>query len=137
MGWNAAIFLAPPDLAHPPLYRIAHATIRNDDASSPLILGLKHADQTHLAQVLARMLAQALGRQQDLTVIPDLLSRIRATLPQARLNATERARNVRHAFAVTPNHRQKVSSTTINECASTLQSAGAAEIRVLTFARTI
>lgn len=175
----------PDCLAAPPRFAQARAAVVYDDASRPLVLGFKHADQTHLATGLARMmgqagatmlancdgivpvplhrrrlfrrcynqsalLAQKIAKAQALPVWQDLLIRRRSTLPQASLNAKERARNVRDAFAVKPKHAQTVSGkiivlvddvlttgATVNDCCRALAAAGAREVRVLTFARTV
>ncbi|MEA2738019.1 MAG: hypothetical protein QOH05_1326 [Acetobacteraceae bacterium] len=57
--------------AHPPLFRQARAALRYDEQARRLILPLKHADRTELAQILAPMMARAgvaLLRQADLLV---------------------------------------------------------------------
>lgn len=67
----------PPDslcgacLADPPVFAHARAAFRYDEASRPLILGLKHGDRTDLAPVLARHLvriARPLLREQMVVV---------------------------------------------------------------------
>ena len=54
------------------------------------------------------LLALALGRKSGVPVAPDLLRRARPTPSQAGLDAGERRRNVRNAFAVAPPHRGRV-----------------------------
>lgn len=49
----------PTCLTEPPHYRTARAAVVYDQGSRNIILGFKHADQTHLAGALARMMAQA------------------------------------------------------------------------------
>ncbi len=175
----------PTCLTTPPHYRTARAAVVYDQGSRNMILGFKHADQTHLAATLARMmaqagqvalaqcdmlapvplhrwrlfrrkynqaalLAQALSRQIHIPVVPDLLLRRRATVPQGHMNASDRARNVRGAFSLNPHHRavlagKKVgliddvmtTGATVNACVDVLTGAGAADTVVLTFARTI
>jgi ComF family protein len=96
------------------------------------------------------LLAQQIGREAGLRVVPDLLCRMRATPPQARLKAAARARNVQAAFRVAPQHAERVrgrtivlvddvmtTGATINECTRALLAAHAAEVRVLTCARTL
>lgn len=175
----------PTCLTTPPRYQRARAAVLYDDASRPLILGFKHADQTHLAGAMARMMTQSgsrllegcsliapvplhrrrifyrcynqsalladkISQNRNLRPIPDLLTRVRATPPQASLNAAARARNVQSAFAITPRHASTVKNqivvlvddvmttgATVNDCSRALLTAGAAEVRILTFARTI
>lgn len=175
----------PDCLATPPRYAQARAAVVYDDASRPLVLGFKHADQTHHAAALARMmrqsgklllagcdalapvplhrrrlfrrcynqsalLAQKIAAAESLPVWQDLLIRRRPTVPQASLTAKERARNVRDAFAIHPRHSQAVrgktivliddvmtTGATVNDCCRALTEAGARDVRVLTFARTI
>lgn len=178
--------LACPDcLSAPPRWQQARAAVVYDDASRPLVLGFKHADQTHLSGALARLMLQAgrslladsdviapvplhrsrlfrrcynqsallaalLARAAHKPLQQDLLQRRRATTPQASLNAKERARNVRAAFAVTPRHDALVAGktvlliddvlttgATVDDCCRALSESGAATINVLTFARTI
>jgi ComF family protein len=80
-----------------------------------------------------------------------VLRRVRDTRPQSDLSASERLRNVRHAFAVRPLIRCRcltdasvillddVSTTgaTLGECAEVLKAAGVREVRALTIARTL
>lgn len=175
----------PDCLAAPPRFSLARAAVVYDDASRPLVLGFKHADQTHLAATLARMmrqagqaaltgcdgivpvplhrrrlfrrcynqsalLAQKIAAAQALPVWQAMLLRRRPTLPQASLNAAARARNVRDAFAVNPKYADSArgktialiddvltTGATVNDCCRALLAAGAREVRVLTFARTV
>lgn len=175
----------PTCLAKPPAYSMARAAVAYDAASRPLVLGFKHADQTHLARALARMtaqsgqglltlnavlapvplhrrrlfrrcynqsalLAQLIAKQHGLRCVPDLLLRRRYTPPQARLKAAARRRNVRDAFALNPRRAALAAGqtiilvddvittgATIEACCQVLQQAGVADIRVLTFARTL
>ena len=96
----------------------------------------------------AALLAHALGKLGDLAVAPDSLSRRRATPAQAGLNATERAANVRGAFAVNGGKKALVrgkrivliddvmtTGSTVNSCATALLRAGAGAVDVLTLAR--
>lgn len=73
----------------------------------------------------------------------DLLSRIRATAPQAGLTQQERIANVRGAFRASPDVRGQsvllvddvlTSGTTMGECAKALKDAGAREVIALAFA---
>jgi ComF family protein len=79
-------------------------------------------------------------------ISPEILVRIRDTVPQTSLNGKERRCNLRAAFAV--GQEEDVigkgiclvddvftTGTTVEECAATLLRAGAKEVKVLTMAR--
>jgi ComF family protein len=96
----------------------------------------------------AALLAHAVGRASGVKVIPDLLLRRRRTPSQGGLNATERQRNMRGAFALKPAHVGRVegrrvvliddvltTGATASACAETLIEAGASAVDVLTLAR--
>jgi predicted amidophosphoribosyltransferase len=94
--------------------------------------------------VLADRLAARLG----LPLSFEQLVRIRATRPQTELDRTERARNVRRAFAVRNPAGlagQRVllvddvltTGATVNECARALRRAEAESVTVLTLARRV
>lgn len=98
----------------------------------------------------AAMMALALGRETDLAVQPDLLTRRRPTPSQGRMSPSARRRNVRGAFAVRPGYGRMVegrrilliddvltTGATAEECARTLLRAGAAAVDVLTLARVV
>jgi ComF family protein len=94
------------------------------------------------------LLAQAIGRSQNVLVDPFLLERIRPTVPQTELNEKERRNNVRGAFAVSIPERLQgasvlliddvyTSGATVNECARVLCQNGAATVDVFTLARAV
>ncbi|HUC62545.1 MAG TPA: ComF family protein [Alphaproteobacteria bacterium] len=96
----------------------------------------------------AALLAHAIGRARGVPVVPDLLLRRRRTPSQGGLNATERQRNMRGAFALKPTYAGAVegkrvvlvddvltTGATVNACAETLIAAGAAAVDILTLAR--
>jgi ComF family protein len=94
------------------------------------------------------LLAQAIGRGQQIPVDPFLLERIRSTVPQTQLNERERQANVRGAFAVVAAERLQgkhvllvddvyTSGATVQECAKTLRREGAAAVDVFTLARAV
>lgn len=98
----------------------------------------------------AALLAQAVGRASGRRVVPDLLVRTRATALQTRLSAAARVENVRGAFRVRPSRESTVADrrivviddvmttgATVSACARALRKAGAAEVFVLTLARTV
>jgi ComF family protein len=90
---------------------------------------------------LARPLARALG----VPLRTDLLQRVRATSAQSELDAVERRRNLRGAFAVAkevdlPTHIAIIddvmtTGTTLRECARTLLRAGVQRVDVWVLAR--
>jgi ComF family protein len=96
----------------------------------------------------AALLANALGRESGVAVLPDLLLRQRRTPSQGQLGAAARRRNVRGAFAL--NHRYAAwikgrrvlliddvytTGATVGACARVLRRAGAEAVDVLTLAR--
>jgi len=94
----------------------------------------------------ALLLAARIARSLDLPLSFEHLLRVRATRPQTELDRTERARNVRHAFAV--KHQAGLegrrvllvddvltTGATANECARALRLAGVETVSVLTLAR--
>jgi ComF family protein len=94
-------------------------------------------------------LARALARRRKLRCDGELLLRVRDTSHQTQLNATERATNVRGAFAVEPGRRQQLqgshvvlvddvmtSGATLYELARLLRQAGAAQVNAWVVART-
>ncbi len=97
-----------------------------------------------LSQALARQAAQAMGWR-----AAPMLKKVRATPPQMRLGAKERATNLRGAFeglgpglesGACPAHVVLVDDLyttghTVNECSRVLRQAGVKEVTVLTFAR--
>jgi ComF family protein len=98
----------------------------------------------------AALLALALGRESDVPVVADLLVRRRRTPSQGRLNAAERHRNMRGAFALAARYRDRVqggrvllvddvftTGATVEACASVLVKAGASAVDVLTLARVV
>ena len=96
------------------------------------------------------LLATALAREAGTTgiVIPDLLLRTRATPTQGGLNASQRRRNVRGAFAVNPRHADRIAGArvllvddvyttgaTLEACARALLRARASAADALVLAR--
>ncbi len=98
----------------------------------------------------AALLALQLGRLSGKPVVPDLLLRRRNTPSQGRLSRSQRALNVRGAFALAPRYKGQVAGkrvllvddvlttgATLEACARTLTRAGAAEVDVLVLARVV
>lgn len=79
-------------------------------------------------------------------LVPDLLTRVRHTLPQAGLGGDARRQNLAGAFAVTRGknvHNRRIclvddvftTGTTVAECARVLKKEGASSVKVFTLAR--
>jgi ComF family protein len=96
----------------------------------------------------AALLAHAVGRHANLTVVANLLVRHRRTTPQGSHSRTGRRRNVRGAFHVRPRLVERIrgrpvvliddvltTGATVSECARVLLRAGASRVDVLTLAR--
>jgi ComF family protein len=93
-------------------------------------------------------LARRLSRMTGTPVVPDLLSRTRATIPQEKMTREARAANQANAFAVDPRRQIHVagknvlviddvltSGATLSACAEALRAAGASRVNVLVLAR--
>lgn len=94
------------------------------------------------------LLAYALSKHCGISVLPDGLTRVRPTKPQASLSRAQRLDNVKNAFVMTQRHRGRLqgkavllvddvqtTSATISECAQALLKGGAGSVRVLTLSR--
>ena len=110
----------------------------------------------HRLRLLARrynqsaLLAHAVAAASGKPVAPDALKRVRRTRSQGRMNRRERAANVRGAFAVRRGREARVegrrvlliddvltTGATVAACTRALNTAGAAEVDVLTLARVV
>ncbi len=116
------------------------------DLVVPVPLHVRRLRQRGFNQAI--LIGQVLARQWQLPLDRTCLRRIRWTEPQVNLAATERAVNVRGAFAVSAPSRVEgrrvllvddvfTTGSTVAECARTLKGAGAAEVRVVTVARAV
>ena len=117
------------------------------DLLCPVPLGPRRLRERGFNQALeiARPLAEAMG----IELQPRLAARAVETVAQSGVAPLERARNIRGAFAVSPDMAHLVrgrhvgvvddvmtSGHTLNELAATLKAAGAARVSNLVFART-
>ena len=96
----------------------------------------------------AALLARDVGRRIGLEVRTDVVARVRRTPQQVGLGQSQRADNVRGAFAVAERHKADVADkavivvddvfttgATLDACATTLLGAGVGEVRVVVLAR--
>lgn len=94
----------------------------------------------------AGLIARRLGRLRGLAVLDRRLVKVRAVPPQVSLEAAERERNVRGAYAVRKSEDIRgrtllvlddvfTTGSTLRECSVVLKKAGAAEVRALTVAQ--
>jgi ComF family protein len=96
------------------------------------------------------LIAQYLSKDINVPALLDALKRQRATVTQGKLQANERQKNVKNAFAVNLKHRDKLkgktiiliddvytTGATVNECTKVLLKAGAASVNILTLARVV
>src|ERR1700726_400878 len=128
------------------MVRAGHALLVDADTLVPVPLHWRRlwARRFNQSAALARIVSQASG----VPVFGDALKRIKPTLQQVGLTASERALNVQGAFAVVDRSRVAgrqliliddvlTSGATIDACARALNRAGAAAVDVLVFARVV
>ena len=163
----------PECLDTPPHFDKARAVMVYDAVSAPLISALKFHDQwagvaRHAAMMAgagsallagadclvrrkfnqSAVLAFAIAARSGVACVPELLVRMRATVPQMELDRATRLRNVKKAFAVPDAARVQgkivvlvddviTTGSTVDACARVLKKAGAKEVRVLALARTV
>ena len=126
--------------------RAGHALLEDADALVPVPLHWRRlwARRFNQSAALAKIVSQASG----VPVVGDALKRVKPTLQQVGLTASERALNVQGAFAVAERSRVAgrrliliddvlTSGATIDACARALNRAGAAAVDVLVFARVV
>ncbi len=94
----------------------------------------------------ARLIARGLARERGLEVLSRCLVKVRNVPPQTSLEAAERERNVRSAYAIRDGKRIAgktlvlvddvfTTGATLRECSRVLVAAGAREVRALTVAQ--
>jgi ComF family protein len=115
------------------------------DLIIPVPLHIKRLRQRGFNQAV--LLGEILAKKWRLPLSRNNLRRIRWTEPQINLSASERRHNVRGAFAVRDAAAVRdrriilvddvyTTGSTVSECARTLKKGGAAEVFVITVART-
>ena len=126
--------------------RAGHALLQDADALVPVPLHWRRlwARRFNQSAALAKVISQASG----IPVLGNALKRVKPTVQQVGLTASERALNVQGAFAV-PDRSSVAGRTliliddvltsgaTIDACARALNRAGAAAVDVLVFARVV
>lgn len=128
--------------------RAGNELLQEADALVPVPLHWTRLFQRRFNQ--SAELVRAISRQTKLSVIDDVLARVRATPPQVGLAREERAKNVHGAFSIEKTARLRVkgkrivlvddvltTGATANACARALRRAGASRIDVLTLARVV
>lgn len=108
----------------------------NPDALVPIPLHRKRRNVRGYNQ--AELLARAIGSRMNIPVCPEMLVRMKNTVPQKKLNPEERQNNLKKAFIMGRNDVKLktiividdiyTTGTTIDEAAKTLKEAGAAKI---------
>lgn len=99
----------------------------------------------------ASLLARRISKLTDIEYIPNLLKRIKYTIPQSGLSKKEREKNVKNAFKIDLKRAKGINLTnknviliddvmttgaTINACTSELLKAGCAKVSIITLAKT-
>jgi ComF family protein len=126
--------------------RAGDALLQDADGLIPVPLHWRRlwARRFNQSAALAKIVSQASG----VPVVGDALKRVKATLQQVGLSASERATNVQGAFAVVDRSQIAgrrliliddvlTSGATIDACARALNRAGAAAVDVLVLARVV
>ncbi|MCB1562862.1 MAG: ComF family protein [Alphaproteobacteria bacterium] len=98
----------------------------------------------------AALIAFELSRETGIACAADALLRVRATASQGHMNAGERHKNVKRAFAVNPRRKEILegknviliddvytTGATVKECTKALLKGGARTVHVLTLARVV
>ena len=105
----------------------------------PMAAGRRREKGFDHAELLARAVAARLEKP-----CVGVLTRVRRTKQQAKLNGDERRKNLQGAFEASESARDKrllliddvyTTGTTVRECAAALRRAGALDVSVLTFTR--
>ncbi|MBA4358032.1 MAG: hypothetical protein C0405_09950, partial [Desulfovibrio sp.] len=93
----------------------------------------------------SRELARLVARRRGLPIRQEALARVRRTVPQMELDRSERAENIRGAFAARPDLLSgrtallvddiMTTGSTLEECARMMLASGATAVHVLVLAR--
>jgi ComF family protein len=122
------------------------AAFASADFIVPVPLHAKRLRQRGLNQ--SHLLARLFFPEKTDAIDPEILARVRDTLPQTGLDGGKRRKNLRAAFAVPEKKDLEgkricvvddvfTTGTTIRECAKVLIRAGAVEVRAVTMARVV
>lgn len=130
------------------MVRVGQEMLEKCDAIIPVPLHFRRLLERKFNQ--SALLAYRLGRLTGKKVIPDGLQRIRHTPPQASLTRLQRLENVRTAFRAHPRRAKHIvgkkivliddvmtTAATVSACTKALLNGDAAEVYVLTLARTV
>jgi competence protein ComFC len=121
---------------------LLYLDIPQTDAIIPVPLTPKGLQRRGFNQSL--LIAKVIARKIQVPLFMDTLLKVKETRPQIGLSATERQSNLKNAFKVTGDIRDKrilliddvmTTGATVTECSKVLLSAGAKEILVVTLAR--
>lgn len=92
------------------------------------------------------LLAEVIGQAWSIPVEPGVLARVQNTVPQVKLPLAQRRDNIRGAFAIAGEVRDRAvclvddvytTGATLRECSRVLKRAGASRVLVVTLARTV
>ncbi len=130
----------------PWMIRAGKPLIDNADCLIPVPLHNRRLRERRFNQ--SALLAREIARHSGKVFVPDMLLRMRHTVPQQGLSYKERGQNVKGAFAVGKKYLHTLSGknilllddvytsgATLNECARVLKRAKAASVSVLTVAK--
>lgn len=139
-------FMAPSFI--PWLMRAGSGMLNNADYLIPVPLHHSRLFMRRYNQAV--LIADALSKETKIPHLPMALKRTRATPSQGHLKTEERAKNVKHAFALNPKYQDKLKNktvilvddvfttgATVRECTKTLLKAGVENVHVLTLARVL
>lgn len=132
----------------PWLRRAGGAMLKEADFLIPVPLHYRRLVARRYNQ--AALMAFELSKDTKIESVPDALLRVRATASQGHLNAKERHKNVKRAFAVNPRRKDRLqgktvilvddvytTGATVKACAKILLKDGVKAVHVLTLARVV
>jgi ComF family protein len=141
---NLLKFSSVKRLAKPLGMLIAKLDIPQVDMIVPVPLSIKRLRQRGFNQTL--LIGRVVSKTLDIPLSSELLYKKKETLPQAVLSASDRARNLKNAFATRSRLKGETvllvddvmtTGATARECSKTLLKAGAGKVFVATVARAV